>query len=132
MKKIIHTSGIRKTAIARATLKEGKGKIRINGLLLENFSTELKRLKIKEPLMLAGDIVKKVNINVRVHGGGPTAQAEAIRLAIARALAEYDAKLKDIFMEYDRQLLVADTRRKEQRKPLHHGKARAKKQTSYR
>jgi len=130
--KVIHTSGIRKTAVARATLKPGKGVIRINGLLLDHYSTELRRLKIKEALLLAGDVVKKVDIKVNVKGGGPNAQAEAIRLAIARALAEYDSKLKDIYLEYDRQLLVADTRRKEQRKPLHHGKARAKKQTSYR
>ena len=130
--KVIHTSGTRKTAVARATLKPGKGVIRINGLLLENYSTPLRRMKIKEALILAQDIVKKVNINVNVRGGGPNAQAEAVRLAIARALVSYAPKLKEVYMDYDRQLLVADTRRKEQRKPLHHGKARAKKQTSYR
>ncbi len=130
--KVIHTSGSRKTAVARATLKKGSGIIRINGLLLDHYSTELRRMMIKEALMLAGDVVNKVDIKVRVKGGGPNSQAEAIRLAIARALVEFEPKLRDVFLAYDRQLLVADTRRKEQRKPLHHGKARAKKQTSYR
>lgn len=128
----IHTSGKRKTAIARATLKKGEGIIRINGLLLDNYSTLNRRMKIMEVLKLVGDTSKEVNINVKVSGGGPNAQAEAIRLALGRAFVAYKPELKEILLAYDRSLLIADTRRKEKGKPLHHGKARAKKQTSYR
>lgn len=127
----IQTSGTRKRAIARATLKEGKGKIKINGRFLDNWGEEMLRLRIKEPLILAEELGKKVDIEVAVRGGGINGQAEAVRLAIARALVEYDKKLKKAFEDYDRWLLVADVRRKEVRKP-NISKARAKKQKSYR
>ena len=129
--KVIHTSGKRKRAVARATLKPGKGKVKINKVLLDNFSPKLARLKLREPLLLAGDIVNKVDIDVNVFGGGIIGQAEASRLAIARALIKFDKKMQDIFMKYDRHLLVADVRRKEVYKPGD-SKARAKRQKSYR
>lgn len=131
MKNIV-TSGKRKCAIARATLTQGNGIIRINSKLLETYSPEMHKLKIQEPLLIAGDISKKVDINVSVIGGGPRSQTESVRLAIARALAAFDKKLTQTFTTYDRQLLVADVRRKETRKPNSHGKARSKRQTSYR
>ena len=53
--KIIHTSGKRKSAIARATLKPGKGKIRINNSFLENYPNTVLKLRIQEPLILAGE-----------------------------------------------------------------------------
>jgi len=132
--KTIITSGKRKRAIARATLKEGKGIIRVNKILLDFYEPQMYRLKLREPLILAGDVINKININVKVLGGGIAAQAEASRLAIARALVEYtkSERLKDKFLKYDRQLLVADIRRKEPSKPNRHGQARAKKQKSYR
>jgi len=129
--KAINTSGKRKRAIARAVLKPGKGKIRINKVLLDNFTPKLARLKLREPLLLAGDIVNNVDINVNVFGGGIMGQAEASRLAIARALVKYDKKLQDTFLKYDRHLLVADVRRKEAYKP-NDSKARAARQKSYR
>ena len=128
---VIHKSGKRKRAIARATLKEGKGKVKINGIFLDNFGNHILRLRVKEPLVLAGDIVKKIDIDVTVNGGGIYGQADAIRLAIARDLVEYDKKLKIVFDGYDRLLLVADDRRKEVCKP-NISKARAKRQKSYR
>lgn len=131
MKKIV-SSGKRKTAIARATLKEGTGKIKINKTPIEIYQPYGYRLRLQEPLLLAHDVVKKIDINVKVIGGGPMSQADAARLAIARALSEYDPKLKNVFLDYDRQLLVADVRFKEQHKPNRHGRARAKKQKSYR
>jgi len=132
--KIVHISGKRKRAIARATLKQGKGNIKINNQLIESFEPEFAKMKIMEPLILAGDLAKKVNINVNVNGGGIVSQAEASRLAIARALIEYSKSktIKEDFLKYDRHLLVADTRRKEAAKPNRHGKARAKRQKSYR
>jgi small subunit ribosomal protein S9 len=132
--KTIITSGKRKRAIARATLKEGTGIIRVNKILLDFYEPRMYRLKLREPLILAGDVVNKINITVKVMGGGIASQAEAARLAIARALVEYTKsdRLKDKFLKYDRQLLVADIRRKEPSKPNRHGQARAKKQKSYR
>ena len=84
-----------------------------------------------EPLVIASDVVKKLNISVKVNGGGEHGQADAVRLAIARALVQHDDKLKKIFDQYDRLLLVADVRRKEVCKP-NDSKARAKRQKSYR
>jgi len=131
MKKIIHMKGKRKRAVARATLSVGKGKVIINNQTLENFSSDMLRLRIKEPLVLAGDLAKKINLNVSVTGGGVNGQADAIRLAIPRVLVEYDKKLKTVFDDYDRLLLVADVRRKEACKP-NDSKARSKRQKSYR
>ena len=130
--KIINTSGKRKKAIARATLKEGNGKVTINNFHLDQYSPTMYQMKIKEPLILAGDVAKKVDISVNVIGGGFSSQTEAARLAIARALAEHKKELEDVFVEYDRQLLVADVRFKETRKPNRRGRARAKRQKSYR
>jgi len=130
--KIIHASGKRKRAIARATLKDGKGIIRINSLRLENYQPRLARLKIMEPLQIAENLHKKVNINVNVYGGGWQSQAEATRLAIARALVKLGGKkVEKDFLDYDRHLIVADVRFKETRKP-NDSKARAKRQKSYR
>lgn len=132
--KTIHTSGKRKRAIARATLKNGRGRIRINNQLLETIQPKSLRLKIEEPLILAGELSEKVDISVRVMGGGLSSQTEAARLAIARALIEHSksAELEECLESYDRQLLVADVRRKEPAKPNSHGQARAKRQKSYR
>jgi len=132
--KIVHISGKRKRAIARATLKDGKGIIKINNQLLDILEPKFARMKITEPLLLAGDLVKKIDININVAGGGIISQAEAVRLAIARVLVEYSKSnsLKETFLKYDRHLLVADTRRKEASKPNRHGQARAKRQKSYR
>ena len=134
MPKIIHVAGKRKRAVARATLKEGKGIIRVNKLLLENYSNKLARMKIQEPLEIAEEVAKTVDISVNVRGGGWQSQAEASRLAIARALAQFvrGDKLKKAFLEYDRHLLVQDSRTNESCKPNDSGKPRKKRQKSYR
>jgi small subunit ribosomal protein S9 len=131
--KIVNTSGKRKTAVARATVKSGKGRVRINKRPVEIHTPELARSKIMEPLTLAGDRVKKVDITVSANGGGIIGQAEAIRTAIARGLVEYfkDEELKELYKKYDRSLLVNDPRRKETKHPLGRG-ARKKRQKSYR
>ncbi|HEC89734.1 MAG TPA: 30S ribosomal protein S9 [Thermoplasmatales archaeon] len=132
-KKIVNTSGKRKTAIARATIKEGRGIIRINKKPLEIYEPDIARWKIFEPIALAGDIINKVNIEVDVKGGGFMSQANAARTAIARGLVEYtnDANLKSLYLQLDRTLLVNDPRRKEPKKQLGRG-ARKKRQKSYR
>ncbi len=129
---IVNASGKRKSAVARATIKEGKHFVKVNNVSLDVLEPDMARLRIKEPLLLADDSVKKLSISVNVTGGGVTSRADAARLAIAKALAEYDESLRQVFLDYDRQLLVADVRRKETRKPNSQGKARAKRQKSYR
>ena len=130
--KVISAKGRRKNAIARATLTAGSGIVRINSFLFNSIPESMYKDKISEPLILAQDSVKLVNITVTVKGGGINSQSEAIRLAIAKVLSNYNKKLQKQFLEYDRSLLVADIRRKETRKPNRHGKARAKVQKSYR
>ena len=131
--KVINSSGKRKTAIARATVKDGKGRVRINSVPLEILQPELARLKMMEPLELAGDRVVKVDIDVMVEGGGVMGQASATRTAIARGLVDYfeDDELKLKYRAFDRGLLVNDPRRKEPKHPLGRG-ARKKRQKSYR
>ena len=132
MAKIIHVKGKRKRAIARATLREGTGKIKINNVSLDIIQPTISRLRMREPLILAGDIAHTVDIDVNVMGGGVMSQADAARLSIRKALAQFNKKLEKVFLEYDRLLLVADVRRKETHKPNSHGKARSKVQKSYR
>lgn len=134
MTSIVHKSGKRKRAIARATIRPGKGQVRINSKLLSLYQPALARERLMEPLIIAGDeIVKKLKIEVNVHGGGIMSQAEAARLAIARALVAHtqSKKLEKDYLNYDRQLLIADVRRKEMRKP-NDSKARKSRQKSYR
>lgn len=131
MKRVV-TSGKRKTALAKAVLVPGAGVVRVNNNHLSTYEPALYRLKLEEPLIIAGDAAKQYDINVSVIGGGIASQTDACRLAIARALVVADKKLQKPFLEYDRTLLVADVRRKETHKPNCHGKARAKRQKSYR
>lgn len=132
-KKVVHVSGKRKRAIARATLKEGKGKVIINKRLLQYYTPELSRLRIQEPLLLAGDFANKVNIDINVNGGGFQAQTDAARLCVARGLVEFfgSKQLRQTFLEYDRNLLIADVRRNEPHKP-NDSKPRKARQKSYR
>jgi small subunit ribosomal protein S9 len=113
--KTILEVGKRRLAIARAVIKEGTGKVFINSKPLDLWGTDVLRLWIKEPLILAGDLAKAVDIYVNVRSGGIVGQAEAVRQAIAKALVRYskDKKLKQKFLEYDRNLLVYDPRRNE-------------------
>jgi small subunit ribosomal protein S9 len=133
-KRIVLTSGKRKTAVARATTRAGKGRVRINSVPLEIYPSELARMKIQEPLSLVGEkITNKIDIIVRVKGGGVVGQADAIRTAIGRALVQWtqDPELRSKFLHYDRSILVADSRRKEEKKAGGSG-ARARYQKSYR
>jgi small subunit ribosomal protein S9 len=132
--KVVHVAGKRKEAIARATARPGKGIVKINNIPLELWQPELARLRIQEPLKIAGQLAAEVNVDINVHGGGWSSQAEAARLALAKSLVAYtnSEQLKKMFMAYDRALLVADTRRKEPKKFGRHSRARARRQTSYR
>lgn len=133
-KKILVISGKRKTAIARAVVRPGIGRIRINRTPLEIYEPEIAREKIMEPLIQAGDdFWKQLDIDVKVSGGGYMGQAEAVRMAIANALLKWtkSARLRTLFIKYDRTMLAGDPRRKEPKKFGGPG-ARARDQKSYR
>ncbi len=132
--KVIVASGKRKSAIARAVVRQGNGNIVVNNMMLDYYEPVISRMKLQEPLLLAGENASKVDVAIDVRGGGVMSQAEAARLALAKGLVAFlrDKKLEKAFLEYDRHLLVADVRRKEVRKPNRHGKARAAVQKSYR
>jgi small subunit ribosomal protein S9 len=132
--KVLLTSGKRKTAIARATVRAGKGRIRVNNVPIEVLEPKIARDKIFEPLVQAGENVwKDLDIDVKISGGGFMGQAEAARTALARALVRWtrSAHLQTVFTEYDRTLLAGDPRRREAKKFGGPG-ARAKDQKSYR
>ncbi|KXB05022.1 30S ribosomal protein S9 [candidate division MSBL1 archaeon SCGC-AAA382A03] len=130
---VVQSTGKRKSAIARATIKEGSGNVYINNRSLEVYEPELAKLKIQEPLRLAGEITEELEIEVNVSGGGYMGQADASRTAIAKALLEWtdDEELYKKFKEYDESLVKSDMRRKETKKPGGRG-ARKKRQKSYR
>lgn len=131
----VHASGSRKTASARATVREGDGRFRFNSRPLQVLD-ESQRNRIKEPLLIAGEeIVGDLKIEVDAEGGGKQGQAEAARMAVARALVEYTEsdELEQDFRDYDRNMMVEDPRRTETRKPSQSSKgARHKQQKSYR
>lgn len=130
----IMASGKRKTAVARAVASEGTGKVTINKKPYEMFQI-LDRLKIEEPIRIAQHVIGKLNFDVAINvkSGGEKGQIEASRLALARVIIAFtkNKELEKAFTDYDRNLLVADVRRKEAYKPGD-SKARRKRQTSYR
>ncbi len=133
MKKIL-TSGKRKTAIARAVLIDGSGKISINKKDYKTLQI-LDVLQIEEPIRIATNILGKINFDVliNVKGGGEKSQIEAARLALAKVIIKFSnsEELTKAYLDYDRNLLVADVRRKEAYKPGD-SKARKKRQSSKR
>jgi small subunit ribosomal protein S9 len=133
-KKVLVISGKRKTAIARAIVKAGNGKIRINKTPIEILEPEIARDKIMEPLIQVGaDVWKQLDMDVNISGGGYMGQAEAARMAIANGLLKWikSSHIKTVFAAYDRTMIAGDARRKEPKKFGGPG-ARAKEQKSYR
>ncbi|MFC4438367.1 MULTISPECIES: 30S ribosomal protein S9 [Natrialbaceae] len=131
---VTNTSGKKKTAVARATVSEGEGRVRINSKPVELVEPEMSRLKMLEPFRIAGDELRsEMDIDVRVEGGGISGQSDAVRTAIARGIVQHtnDAELRDAYMEFDRSLLVNDVRQSEPKKWGGPG-ARARYQKSYR
>jgi small subunit ribosomal protein S9 len=133
-KKVLVVSGKRKTAVARAIVKAGAGRIRINRIPVEIYEPEIAREKIMEPLLQAGDDVwKQLDMDIKTSGGGFMGQAEAARVTVANALLKWtkSSHLRTVFTEYDRTMIVGDSRSKEPKKFGGPG-ARAKEQKSYR
>lgn len=133
-KKVITISGKRRTAIARATIKNGRGRVRINNFPLEIFEPQIARLKMMEPfLQVSDDIRNQIDMDIKVSGGGFMGQAEAVRMAIARGFLKWTKSkhLQSAFTEYDRTMIAGDPRRKEPKK-FGGPSARTKRQKSYR
>jgi small subunit ribosomal protein S9 len=133
-KKVLVVSGKRKTAAARAIVKQGAGRIRVNKTPIEILEPDIAREKIMEPLLQAGeDVWKQLDMDVKTLGGGYMGQAEAARMAVANALLKWtkSTHLRTVFSEYDRTMIVGDSRSKEPKKFGGPG-ARAKEQKSYR
>ena len=111
----IHTIGRRKASVARIYMSAGKGNITVNKKdSKEYFSTETLLYKINQPLKVV-DSEGKFDIKVNVFGGGTTGQADAIKLAIARALCEFDAENRTVLKAEG--LLTRDPRVVERKKP---------------
>ena len=106
-------TGRRKTAVARVRIRAGEGKIEINGRPLEDFfNNEKQRQLVLAPLIKTG-ARERVNVWIRVSGGGITGQADACKLGIARALKRYEPELEPALREFN--LLTRDSRMKERK-----------------
>ncbi len=118
-KKTLIVIGKRKKSVARAFVREGTGRIKINSTPIELFKPNYAQLRLKEAVIIAGEHARKVDIDVRVTGGGVWGQTDASRTAIANAFVQWtkDNKLKEMYTDYDRSLLVSDARRTEPHKP---------------
>jgi small subunit ribosomal protein S9 len=111
---VINTVGRRKTAVARVFLKNGTGKVVINGRTLENyFPNEIHRNDVMKPFV-ATENVGKFDVQVNVDGGGINGQAGAVRLGIARAIIQYDSTAKPALRQND--LVTRDPRMVERKK----------------
>ena len=140
-KPFVQTFGRKKNAVAVALFKPGKGTIRVNGVPIDLVEPAALRQKVLEPVLLLGqDRFSEYDIRIRVRGGGYTAQIYAIRLALSKSIVAFYQKhlnestkreIKEILLEYDRNLLIADPRRCEPKKYGGPG-ARARAQKSYR
>lgn len=118
-KKVVQAPGKRKKSVARAAICEGKGSVRINSMSIDLIEPRYRQMRIKEVLILAGDVVKGLDIDVSVRGGGTWGQADAVRTAIANALVKWTKSeaLKRAYNDYDKNMLVSDSRRTEPHKP---------------
>jgi len=133
-KKTIVVSGKRKTAISRAVVRAGIGRVYVNKVPVEIYEPEIAREKMMEPLFQSGDEVwKQLDLDVKTSGGGYMGQAEAARMAIANAILKWtkSTHLRSVFSEYDRTMIAGDSRKKEPKKFGGSG-ARARDQKSYR
>ncbi len=140
-KQSVQTFGRKKNATAVAYITRGTGVIRVNGKALGLIEPESMKLKVYEPILIVGgNKFKDLNIRVRVRGGGPASQIYAVRQSLAKGLLAFYQKyhdeqskreLKELFLQYDKSLIVTDPRRCEPKKFGGKG-ARSRFQKSYR
>ncbi|MCT8339663.1 30S ribosomal protein S9 [Luteirhabdus pelagi] len=122
----IHKIGRRKTAVARVYLSEGKGNITVNKREMEKyFTTGMLQYKVKQPMLMTEND-KNFDISVNVIGGGITGQAEAIRLALSRAMCELNEENRGILKPEG--LLTRDPRMVERKK---YGQKKARKKFQF-
>jgi small subunit ribosomal protein S9 len=111
---LTQTTGRRKEAVARARLRQGSGTMTINGRPLEiYFPTSAQQMIVSEPLRVA-EVDGSYDVEASIHGGGVTGQAGALRMAIARSLADLDPELRPALKKAG--LLTRDSRKKESKK----------------
>ncbi len=123
---VINTSGRRKTSVARVYLKEGKGNIVVNNIdFKEYFKTEFLQGKVTQPFVLTSTL-GKYDIKANLNGGGTNGQAEALRLAISKALVETNSELKSSLRKEG--LITRDPRMVERKKP---GQKKARKRFQF-
>ncbi len=123
---VIHKIGRRKTAVARAYVASGNGKITVNNKdVNEYFTTDMLKFKVRQPLILTNN-EETYDINVNVFGGGITGQAEAIRLAISRAMCDINQENRSLLKPEG--LLTRDPRMVERKK---YGQKKARKKFQF-
>lgn len=137
VEKVVRVSGKRKEAIARAAIKNGSGKVRINSQSMDLMPSKYARMRIMEAMNVASDLVdlSKLDIEIKSEGGGVMGQAEAIASSITRGLVEWSGSdgLLQKYHDYDRTLIAGDSRQTEVHKPGQSSKGpRHKRQKSYR
>lgn len=110
-----HGTGRRKTSVARVWLRPGSGELEVNGKSLPDFFPRHTHQQHATEPLTATETQSRFDVKVNVRGGGQTGQAGAVRLALARALVEYDADLRATLRE--RELLTRDPREVERKKP---------------
>ena len=131
--KIIVVCGKKKKAVARASVRLGKGAIRINSIPLEKWGNYFERTIVSEPLLGVKDVVNGLDIDVWTNGGGKIGQAHAVRVAIARGVVDFSrkAEVRKALISYDSKILSGDARQREPNKP-NKSAPRASRQKSYR
>lgn len=123
---VINTIGRRKTSVARLYLQSGKGAFKVNERTLEEyFPSEILRLIVQQPLELTKES-GKYDLKINVDGGGIKGQAEAIRLAISRALCEIDEEFRPVLKKEG--FLTRDPRMVERKK---YGRAKARRRFQF-
>ncbi len=122
----INTSGRRKTAIARIYLKEGNGIITVNGKDHKEYFPTLPLQYIVNQSFEVSSLIGKYDVNINVAGGGVKGQAEAVRLAIAKAIVELDVEKKPVLRA--KGLMTRDMRMVERKKP---GRRKARKRFQF-
>ncbi len=122
----VHAVGRRKTSTARVILRPGTGEWSINGRSLPDYFPRILHRKRAEEALKVTEYDGKVDVTVRVRGGGTTGQADAIRMALARSILEKDDEARPLLRKH--RLLTRDSRKVERKKP---GRPKARKRFQF-